>query len=197
MKSYSVNGVAKDLSSVQEQSFENFMQEMRETYNSEQCLISSIRINGLELSEKEEEALSELPVSGLKSVEVFTAHPRELAEDTLQNLIQFTQHLILQSEEAAGLIGKDIFGPKLSRLADGVATFSDALGTVKRILHVGRHASVDVLEVDLTSILNDVVQAKETRDLDYLKDLLQTHLPKNLEEWRTTGLPGLIRSRDS
>jgi hypothetical protein len=41
------------------------------------------------------------------------------------------------------------------------------------------------------------VQFTESGQKDYVVELLQTHLPLNLEDWRRDGIPTLIRARDS
>jgi len=49
----------------------------------------------------------------------------------------------------------------------------------------------------LLSIVKDMVDARESKDGLYLRDLLTIHLPENLKNWQETGVPALIRARDS
>lgn len=193
-----VNGKSVDYSAAPDQSLPELMERIRHDFNSEAAVISSIRIDGNEVDEEREAAIGGLRVADIGTIEVFTAHPRELAEETLQSLLEFTSHLELLSRNAgaklnAGQAPKQEF----MRLIDGVQTFTDALGQAKQILRVGRLEPVNVLEVDLTSILKDLVQYTEAGNREYVIDLLLNHLPANLTDWRVSGIPTLIRARDS
>jgi hypothetical protein len=198
MNHLKVNGKPIDYAAAPEQSMPELMERIRHDFNSDAAVISSIRIDGTEVDEDIEAAIGALKVSDIGSIEIFTAHPRELAEETLQSLLEFTSHLELLSRNAgaklvAGLAPKHEF----MRLIDGIQTFSDALLQSRQILHVGRLEAVAILEADLASLLKDLVQFTESGDRDYVIDLLQNHLPLNLADWRGTGIPTLIRSRDS
>lgn len=193
-----VNGKPVDYNASPEQPIQDLMERIRHDFNSDASVISSIRINGAEIDEEREEAISLLKVGDIDSIEIFTAHPRELAEETLQSLIEFTSHLELLSRNAgAKLEAGHAPRHEFMRLIDGVQTFTDALLQAKQILHVGILEPVNVLEADLTSIFKDLVQFTESGQREYVIDLLQNHLPANLEEWRRLGIPALIRSRDS
>jgi hypothetical protein len=192
-----VNGKPIDYSTSQDQLVQEFMEKIRHDFNSEASVISSIRINGQEINEEEEEALSNLTVADIQSVEIFTAHPRELAEETLQSLMEFTSHLELLSRNAGAKLEAGQVPPEFMRLVDGIETFTDALLQTKQILRVGLMEPVNMLEADLASILKDLLQFTESGQREYVIDLLQSHLPLNLADWRNQGIPTLIRARDS
>ncbi len=129
--------------------------------------------------------------------------PKELAEETLQTLLKFTEHLENLSKRSSELIAQTDAAAQaeipqdLLRLVDGISAFTEAVSTVKQVLHVGSVPPINILEVDLLSILKDMLQCHETKQMDYMTDLLREHLPKNLSEWRTDGIPFLIRLRDN
>jgi len=195
MNTYAINGIQKDLASLQNQSLRELIHQIREAHSNESTLISSILVNGIEIDANDERLLGTLPVAQLRSLEIFTAHPREIAEETLQSLVEFTRHLERMCEETA----KDI--TLLPRLADGITTFIDALENVKQILHVSLASSgtrsVQVLEADLASILRDMLEYRQKKEMGFLASILGDALSPNLALWRTEGLPALIRARDS
>lgn len=147
---------------------------------------------------------SELTVEELTEIfrvkfesETQTSSPRELADQTLQDLKVFLTMLENLSQKAAGQMGQvDFFGRFIS-LLDGISTFIEAITHIKAILRLGMFPAVSALEIDLLSILKDLLTAQEKRQSDYMIELLNLHLPSNLREWRETGIPKLIRARDS
>ncbi len=197
MMHFMVNGKSVELSSNPDDLLEQFMEQVRRQYNSDTALIASIRVDGQELDGSGEAALAGRKVSEVRSIEVFTAHPRELAEDTLQSLIEFTSHLESFSLQAAKSLEEGQGLEDLNKLIDGIQTFTEALVNTKQILRVGAHDQVNLLEADLVSILQDIADFQQRREIPHVIAMLREHLPSNLIEWRTDGLPALIRSRDS
>lgn len=193
-----VNGRPVNYATSPEQPLQELMVRLRHDFNSDATVISSIRIDGNEMDEATENAIGNLKVADIRSIEIFTAHPRELAEETLQSLLEFTGHLEGLSQNAGAML-QEGRPPKheFARLLDGLDTFSEALLQAKQILRVGQLDPINILEADLASILKDLVHFTEKQQLDYVIDLLTIHLPKNLSEWRNQGIPALIRSRDS
>jgi hypothetical protein len=196
--SLSVNGSEKELPLDPERSLGDLLDLIRKQYNSDSSCISSIRIDELELSEKEEAAYALLPLSDLKKIEITTVHPRELAEETLQTLLFFMDHLMRLSTEAGELFRKGEHPSfELAKLFDGMQTFSDGIENSKRVIQTGRIESVHILEVDLLSLMQDTIDAYHENNHAYLADLLEKHLPENLARWRDEGIPAILRSRDS
>jgi hypothetical protein len=194
MNYYLVNGVEKTLASAEKQSLRELIQNIRNTYSTDTTLISSILVNGVEIDSEDEEMIGAVQISELRSLEVFTAHPKEIAEETLQSLIEFTKHL----EDLCLQVSQDPTQlKKLPKLADGITTFIDAMTNVKQILRIGALSEVQVLEADLASILKDVLEYQQKREYGFLASVIRDALASNLALWRTEGLPNLIRSRDS
>jgi hypothetical protein len=67
----------------------------------------------------------------------------------------------------------------------------------KQILRVGVMPSVNLLEVDLHSVLKDLLEFHHRGQREFVVELMREHLPRNLREWRLQGIPELIRARDS
>jgi hypothetical protein len=197
MNKFSVNGVERESPLSDEAALGDLLSFIRQTYNSDQALISAIHVDGLELRPDEELELRTIPVSQLGPIEVFTSHPREVAEETLQALKEFSLNLAELSRATAEIVGLTEFQPKLRALIEGIGTFMEALVTVRQILRIGLLEPVNFLEADLASILKDIVDCIEHPNPAYLQDLMKVHLPANLDEWREKAIPELIRSRDS
>ena len=190
MNQYSVNGVSRELPNGQNPSLHDLIGQIRHAHSNESSLISSILVNGVEIDAQDEQLIGNVPVSELRTLEVFTAHPKEIAEETLQSLVEFTKHL----ESLCDAVATDY--QKLPRLADGIMTFIDALENVKQILHIGVMPTIQVLEADLASILKDVLDFQQKNQSGFVGTVLKEALVPNLILWRTEGLPHLIRSRD-
>lgn len=119
--------------------------------------------------------------------------PEELARETLQTLKLFTGHLISLSYQAAQEPDSVQSLKCFQRLLDGIQTFVDTVSTTKAVLQKHHENAVNILEADLLSILKDMLEAENTGDAAYRRDLLLVHLPKNLEDWRDSGIEKLIQ----
>ena len=108
---FSVNGKEIDFNTQPEGLVHDLMEKVRQQFNSENSLVSSIRINGNELLDSEDEAALEgVKISEIDTMEIITSHPRELAEETLQALIEFTGPLETLCLRAAESMTQ--YGPK-------------------------------------------------------------------------------------
>lgn len=196
-----VNGVEQRFPETvrrEESCFGELMKHIRSKYGSREICISSIRVDGKELTENEEVAFDLLPLSEIQSLEIVTAHPREIAEETLQNLILFTEHLTQLSRSAGdAFLAHGHPSRELAKLMDGIEIFLEALSNVRQILRVGISPALDLLEADLSSLMKDLLESYQKGEIPYVAEILRDHLPTNLEDWRDDGLPGLVRSRDS
>ena len=198
MNLFSINGTPCASPIGLEESFETLLAHLHRSLVGENSLISSIRVNGVEIGPTEEADLALKPLSGLESVEVTCVHPRELAEETLQTLRVMLPTLAGLSRKSAALLSAgQAAETEIRRLLDGLETLADAVSSTRAILKVGPLASVDALEGDLLSILRDVLESQRAGDLSLRIELLNGRLPANLESWGITGIPALIRSRDS
>jgi hypothetical protein len=197
MNHFIVNGQERPSPVAPGQKFSGLMEFLLGNYVNDASLISSIAVNGVELRGEDEKVYADVALADLDTVEVRLMHPREMAEDTLQTLILFTERLADMSRKAAEELGSPETDANFARLIDGMETFVDSVNTVKTVLRIAGLKPVDVLEADMLSIMKDVLSARETNNVDYLVQLLNDHLPINLHDWCVDGLPAMIRSRDS
>ncbi|MGZ3708385.1 MAG: hypothetical protein ACXWPM_06130 [Bdellovibrionota bacterium] len=194
-----INGVPKELPVSVDRPFQELLNYLRQHYlMDEETLISSMRINGREISdESDEKLLGELPIADIGPIEIFTSHPREIAEETLTTLVEFSRGLAGVSRAVAAHVMEEGFNWDLTKLLEGLTSFSDAMLMVRQIMRIGVMPEINVLDAELTSVLRDIVVSQERRDPLYLKDLLGEHLPKVLEDWAKDGIPFIQRARSS
>ncbi len=198
MRSFSVNGIEKDIPLDAPKTLPEFMDFVKKNFTSDSEMISSVKIDGLELNERSEAELAETPIEALEALEITTTHPREFVQDTLQTLIAFTHQLEGKSRAAGEAALSSSRGrAELASLVEGITTFTDALTGIKRILRIGFYQPIAVLEADLYSILKDLADFQAGEHWEFVADLLTEHLPTNFVDWRESGLPALMRARDS
>lgn len=198
MNLFSINGMQCPVPVAHDESFERLMAHLHRSLTGESSLIASIRVNGIEIGPVEEADLATKPLSALESIEVTCRHPREIAEETLQALRALLPSLAELSRGAASQLqagGKA--QTEIRRLVDGLETLADAVTSSRTILRLGKLARLDALENDLLLILQDLLEAQRSGDFVQRAELLRDRLPANLEDWERTGIPEMIRSRDS
>lgn len=197
MNLLSVNGIQTPLPVAPESPFQELIHYLRNNLTTESALITSVRVNGTELNDLEEEKLAAVPISSLESIEIFTLHPREIAQETLTDLLTFTNALETLSQDTSKLCNSKVeFIQSLTQLLDGISAFTEGLTHSKRVLKLQASQNFRIAEADLLSILKDLLAYHEKGQVDYMAELLDRHLPENFREWRTQILPELIRSRD-
>ena len=197
MKDFRINGVERNAPVTPDQNFDALIGFVHTNMVNDTSLIASVRVNGVEISENEEKALATIPISELDSVEINFIHPRELAEETLQTLRTYTDSLADLSKRIAREYGSAEANQDYTRLIEGIQTMADTVIHVRKVLRIGILPIVNVLEVDMLSILKDLVETHDAKDPTYRIQLLDEHLPTNLAQWRDTGIPEMIRCRDS
>jgi hypothetical protein len=194
-----INGIPKNIDT--NQSLRDLLTYLRKNLCNDAAVISCIRIDGRELTEMEEEKLQAETLDHLGDIEVFTAHPHELAQETLQSLLPFTLALDALSKGIAEQIRNPRMGVNLDvqyqRLLGGLDDFIEAIKGTKQIMRLYSDSRIALLEADLASVLTDILEARKNRNVPYLADLLGEHLPFSLQEWRENGIPTLMRARDS
>ncbi len=155
-------------------------------------LIGSISLEGREIGTDQRDELARTRVSELPSIEITVVHPRQMAVETVDLITRHAVNLSELSRTIAGEYLSDRVHPRLGELVEGVQTLVDGVTWVKMLLKAHSISAVQVLEADLLSILKDLLEAHESKDpqqRQYARELLGEHLPKNLSDWCTDGLP--------
>lgn len=191
-----INGESKPVHLKPESSFGELYQYIYKNFTDERRLISSLIVDGVEVTPRVEAEYKERSISQFGTVEVTTAHPRELAEDTLQTLSLFTDTLIRLSFRAAQSGTAEELGQNLTKLVEGLDTFTETVTSIKSILRVSHQQTLKLLEIDLGSILTDIFEAKQRNDDGFVRETLKSHLPDNLKQWKEVVIPKLLRLHD-
>jgi hypothetical protein len=140
-----------------------------------------------------ENELTELTQSNFEPPE---KHPKEIADDALNSLLDYLTHLEILSKTVAQQITSDVFFDQLIVLVDGIHTLTNVIGATKHTFEIRNFPPIQILEAELLSILKDLLHYQEQGHFDQMADLLMNQLPQNFQEWQNTGIPNLIRARD-
>jgi hypothetical protein len=201
MSTFLINGIEKQLPVSWESPLGELIQYAQKHLNSDQSLVTTYKLNGLEISAAEEVTLGGIPLNSLKTIEIQTVHPRELAEETLQALLPFLEQLKELGTRAVAARSKKEFREAYTRVIDGISTFFDAIASARQILKIEEHepaARVAArLTDDTTALMRELLAMQEGGMIEALQKRLSEGLPARLNDWRDIGIPALIRSRDS
>jgi hypothetical protein len=201
MSTFLVNGIEKKLPVSWEAPLGELIKYVQNNMNSDQSLVTTYRINGLEISAAEEVTLGGIPLSSLNTIEIETIHPRELAEETLQTLLPFLDQLSQLGLRAAASRSPQEFREAYGRVIDGISTFFDAVASAKQILKTRDDEPAGLvtgkLTDETTALMRELLAMQEGGMFENLKATLSQRLPLQLVRWRDEGIPALIRSRDS
>ncbi len=122
---------------------------------------------------------------------------KELADETLQLLIQFTDNLEWMSFAAAEAISQKIENDNFAKLVDGITVFLEGIQRVREVLGVNQTRFIEFLEKDLLTTMNEVLECHEKNENKHLETLLTHSLPKNFLDWKNLGLPKIARTLDA
>jgi len=114
--------------------------------------------------------------------------------DTINAIDQLFTELPGLAQSLAGKGGAMPKDPAYIPLIDGIESFTEAMQVLKPALEVLQDPTVQMLEVDLTSILTELLEANTRGDYDYQEHLLGTQILESFKDWRETGIP-LLRER--
>jgi len=123
--------------------------------------------------------------------------PREIALDTLHTLRLYIDRVVHQCDRVADETDPVLREELFQQLLDSLAVINEGLALSRRILRPGIHATLDLLETDLLSILKDLCLAAEANQADHRMELVAIHLVKNLNEWRESGIPLIVEAAGS
>lgn len=191
MKTVRINGVDQEIPPGTVV-FNDFLKTLNEGLNENRQVISSIRINGLEITEKDESVLRTAPIESIGNVEITIANPADLAYETLNTLEQYIDRLVASVDRASthysakNLISGDAY---FAKSIDGLDLFVQTIGSIKLALRIGLNPKVALTEATLVSIMNDLLEAKRQNNYVFLAELLNKDLADNLNEWKTEIFP--------
>lgn len=190
-----INGSQVSLPENAELSFSQVIEYVEGKLLSDQSMISSIKIDGIELTDDERTEIAEIPITNLGELEFFTAHPREIADETLQSLIPFSEELA----ELSRKLGSDpvLNETEFRRFLDGIELMTEAVSTVKRAMQVEGLPELTALEDALAADLSKLFEARTSKNIVLAAETLRGSLAETITKWAVAGIPALMTCRDS
>ncbi len=194
-----VGGDTQELEHVA-QGFGELITTVNRSLESKHRVISRVLIDGREITEEEEQKLSQVAVESLGDIEFEVANPTDLATETLNTLelyltkLQDTLHSSAMAFEINNLRQGEAL---LVKAIDGLDLFVQTISGVKLAMRVGLHPRMALTEAGLVSIMGDILEYKRQGNYIYLAQILKQDLIGNLEEWKTDVFPLLKNFRSA
>lgn len=198
-KTIRINGVEKEFIA-DGIVLEDFLNNLNSTLMDQELVISSLMIDGHEVSEGEETAIRKKNLNEIGNIEIFTANPADLAYETISTLVHYVDRLTVTIQRAAmhyrgkTHVSGDVY---FAKAIDGLDLFVQTIGGVKLALKIGMNPKVALTEASLVSIMNDLLEAKRANNYVFLAELLDQDLIENLSEWKDQIFPLMQNFRNS
>lgn len=168
-------------------------------------VITSIDINGRQLSYEEEQSSLSLPVDKYNDINFSTTSSYELAFDALNDCSSYIDTIIHKIGVFTGFQNDNkqkeanmMFGEVVEIMDLYVQLMAKIYKTV-RTRHQEQLKNTNTfqtLEIHLLSIMKALIPAKEKNDIIMLNDLLEYELIDNLTQWKIKAIPELKKLRD-
>jgi hypothetical protein len=197
MKELRINGHPRTLPIDENLVLQELLDYIQNHWSESDQVLGSLKLDGQELLPDVPAEFSRAPLSTFESLEIEYKHPREVAEETLQMMMEYSGRLAELAEECAENLDTEKGDHSLQTLVDGVGTLVESIFEVRKILRIGIFPGMNLLESELTSILRDLEQTLLSRNLSYRFEILSQSLPANLRAWQQDVLPRMVRSRDT
>lgn len=183
-----INGTPQNKEIDQSERFEMFIDRLRREHSNKSQVVSKILVDDSELTIDREKEISSNLVAQFKKVEIETSPVEQVTQETIELLTALASDLA-QYSHALGKRGFfDASTEERMKLIDGLDTFVAGVRSVRSVYKTGADRELQLLQVDLFSIMEDVFVAIEEKQKEYLEELLTLHIPNNLAEWHSKGL---------
>ena len=168
-------------------------------------VITSISINGKELTEAEEGECMPNLVSGFNKIDFTVKSSVELAFEALDSCNSYIDVVITKIQELNTLYSSGEF-EKANYLFAEVIEIMDLFVQLMSKIHstlrsnlkdkFEKTETLKNLEIHLLSVLKGLVPAKEKNDVIMLCDLLEYELIDNLTQWKIKAIPELKKFKE-
>ena len=155
-------------------------------------VVCKISVNGMRLSEADEQRLFQTSVDGLKDLEFETEDPAELIRSTLISQAQMAVEIgraSLTVSEAFRRLDLHPAQGLLIALLDGCRWFTDGLVAIKSAPRSLISFSFDdsqwnLTEAEFRRVVSEILAAVERQDYMLIADLLEYDLGNALDRWK-------------
>jgi hypothetical protein len=168
-------------------------------------VITSVDINGRQLSYEEEQEMMGFSVDEYKDINFTTTSSYELAFDALTDCTSYIETIITKIELLTEYQNENktneanvLFGEVIEIMDLFVQLMSKIYKTIRKRHTEQLQATTTFqnLEIHLLSIMKALLPAKEKNDIIMLNDLLEYELTDNLTQWKIKAIPELKKLRD-
>ena len=168
-------------------------------------VITSLDLNGKQLSYEEEQEVLTVPADQYKDINFTTTSSYELAFEALNDCSSYIETIISKIEFLTELQNENkmneanvVFGEVIEIMDLFVQLMSRIYKTVRKrhTQQLQATTTFQNLEIHLLSIMKALLPAKEKNDIIMLNDLLEYELTDNLTQWKIKAIPELKKLRD-
>lgn len=200
MAQVTINHEDLSLNLKKDQSIGDVMNKLCDEILKDSEIITSIHINGQELSQSEENGLLPKQASSFESINFTVKTSSELAFEALDSCSSYIDVVIAKIHElgrlyAAGEIqlANNLFSEVIEIMDLFIQLVTKIHSTFRTNLgdKFVKTETLQTLEIHLLSILKGLVPAKEKNDIVMLCDLLEYELVENLTQWKIKAIPEL------
>lgn len=191
MKTLIINGKETNHEDLEAKDFETFLSKLSHRISSEKHVICTIKVDGNNLSEEDENELKAMPLQAIQSVEITTADPIELSFETVDSIEEYIGRILPSVNVCAVLYeqgANHMAEKKLQEITKALETVIDVIQNVIINLKLSTDSYINLLEQDLLSTLKAMLMLKRSNDTKNLGELIKNDLTENLLEWKTKGL---------
>ncbi len=180
-----INGAETALPVAKESDFGSLVRHVRGRMTGSEQIVSRISVNGVPLEDSDEADLAAVLIADLDTVEVRTQSPREIAVETLEALLEFSDQLA----QVSSTCGE---ASDLRRLIDGISIFVESLSQARAALSKEACLEVDAQEEELASLLESLLSTmNQPGDLPQM-ELMSQRIPQHFAVWRDVAIPALL-----
>lgn len=192
-----VNGRPQNVNFEENWSLDQLVSELRDQISDEKQIVTSIKVNGLELMDAHQAGLLDFQIKALSQIEIKTEerrdHIREVGEDIVRILGDYIPHLVRLSL-AVAQFKNGIHSHEFRKLTEGMEIIVNTLQTFKVGVGISLESPARVLEAELKSIFKELISAQETKNETMVQDILEKQIPEHLDHWLKEGIPALKNS---
>ena len=150
-------------------------------------VVCEVRINGIHLTEKEEQQFGDASSKIINSLEILTRTPEELVQEALTSYQDFLPEIKQMSIECSEKF-REQDSQQFTGVLEGCRWFTDAIVLLKNNVEAwGQNSPKDYgwqeCEVNYTQVVKGLLVAFEAQDYSLVADLLEYELTNCLDGW--------------
>lgn len=190
-----VNGKEEMISLDGSEDFSSLIQMIYEKYSTKTHALSSLKVNGIEISPDTEALLGGESVRNVKSVDVEVIPTDDVAHKTLMNVRDSLKSMIELSHKLSVEQDTKIFDFGFIELVEGLQTTFEAVELVKKYWDLSSDEDVMLLEENLESAISKVLLFRQSKQDSKVKSVLRKELPESLQYWWDVAIPSMMHNR--